>query len=793
MGVVYKARQKSLNRIVALKMILKGTFATPKDVARFRAEAEAAANLDHPHIVPIYEVGEHDGLQFFSMKFVEGTSLARAPRRDVRTEVALIATAAAAVHYAHQRGILHRDLKPSNVLLDPAGTPYVTDFGLAKRLTDTDRSITETGQLLGTPRYMAPEQAAMRKDLTVAADVYSLGVILYERLTGQPPFTGDNVLDVLRQVRETEAPRPSTIMPGLDRDLETVVLKCLEKEPAKRYPAACGLAEELERWLRGEPIQARPVGQMERAWRWCKRNPQIAGFTTAIAATLLIGTVVATTFGVIANKRAVGERRERVRAEGAEDKLEAALARSLIRPLDPVYDHLLSEPEVETLWELAATDNERLRIRALEEAVRTEWGATQLRSRSKWALVGAVGLDSRRREEAERVLMAAMNDATKSLPHRTGIAWVVLELAYEGSPTQRDSVAVIYQGWAAEPDEIHRAAWRQQLLQKTEQLGATYAGGLLTLALEKEYDSNSCQQLAEALAAVAGRLAPADTARVCADAARLLIPKLAKTPNLPQRSDLYAGFAAVAVRLAPADAAHILTLVSEKKTIPNRSFFVALIARQLAPADASRVLTQALEKETDSDGIWALATALAAVTEQLAPPDAARVCSYAAPVLIQDLEKEPGSNAQMNLAKGLAAVVERLAPADAARACADAARLLMLAMEKETKSDARTRLAGGLVAVAGRMAPADAARVCADATRLLTVTLEKEPHSPSRWELAEGLAIMASGVALSSRELDPAETRRVCGEVARQLMHALEKETVSLAKSLFHKGVLALE
>jgi serine/threonine protein kinase len=173
MGVVYKARQKSLNRIVALKMILKGTFATPTDAARFRAEAEAAANLDHPHIVPIYEVGENDGLQFFSMKFVEGASLARAPRGDVPTEVARLATAAAAVHYPHQRGMLHRDLKPSNVLLDPAGTPFVTDFGLAKRLSDTDRLLWESGQLLGTPRYMAPEQAAKRKDLTVAADVYS--------------------------------------------------------------------------------------------------------------------------------------------------------------------------------------------------------------------------------------------------------------------------------------------------------------------------------------------------------------------------------------------------------------------------------------------------------------------------------------------------------------------------------------------------------------------------------------------------------------------------------------------
>src|SRR5262249_17773086 len=187
MGIVYKARQVSLNRIVALKMILAGSFASSRDVQRFRSEAEAAANLDHPHIVPIYEVGEHEGQQYYSMKFVEGTSLAKHPRSDPRREADGMVDVVRAVHHAHQRGVLHRDLKPSNVLVDSHGTRLVTDFGLAKRLASGDRSFTETGQVLGTPKYMAPEQAAGRKDLTVAADVYSLGVILYERLTGQTP------------------------------------------------------------------------------------------------------------------------------------------------------------------------------------------------------------------------------------------------------------------------------------------------------------------------------------------------------------------------------------------------------------------------------------------------------------------------------------------------------------------------------------------------------------------------------------------------------------------------------
>jgi WD40 repeat protein/tRNA A-37 threonylcarbamoyl transferase component Bud32 len=307
MGVVYKARQASLNRVVALKMILKGELATPRDVARFRAEAEAAAHLDHPHIVPIYEVGEHDGQHYYAMRYVEGTALTRRPRAEARQEAGLLATVARAVHHAHQHGILHRDLKPSNILVDAAGTPLVADFGLAKRV-DAEGSLTESGALVGTPRYMAPEQAAGRKDLTVAADVYSLGVVLYERLTGQTPFSGETMLELLRQVREAEPPRPSSITPGLNRDLETICLKCLEKDPAKRYASAEALADDLERWLRGEPIQARPVGQAERWWRWCRRNPGWAVATAAAFLALATATAFSGLYAVAQKRQADSEK-----------------------------------------------------------------------------------------------------------------------------------------------------------------------------------------------------------------------------------------------------------------------------------------------------------------------------------------------------------------------------------------------------------------------------------------------------------------------------------------------------
>jgi tRNA A-37 threonylcarbamoyl transferase component Bud32 len=287
MGVVYRATQISLNRPVAVKMILAGRLASPADVARFRSEAEAAANLDHPHIVPIYEVGEHQGQHYFSMKRVEGGDLTQhlpRLREDRRAAARLVAAVAEAVHHAHQRGILHRDLKPRNILLDAEGQPQVTDFGLAKRL-GAGSDLTQSGAVLGTAAYMAPEQARAEKGLTTAVDVYSLGAIFYELLTGRAPFRGATPTETILRLLQDEPEQPRAVNPRIDRDLETICLKCLQKDPLRRYGSAEALAEDLHRWLEGRPIAARPVGKAQRVWRWCRRNPALA---TAAAMIVLI-------------------------------------------------------------------------------------------------------------------------------------------------------------------------------------------------------------------------------------------------------------------------------------------------------------------------------------------------------------------------------------------------------------------------------------------------------------------------------------------------------------------------
>jgi WD40 repeat protein len=318
MGVVYRARQLSLNRIVALKVVLHGPFSSPDFVRRFRNEAQVVASLHHPNIVTVYEVGEQGGNHFLSLEYVEGRSfagLAGDRPLPARRAAAYLKTITEAVEHAHQRGVLHRDLKPSNILLDIFDQPRVTDFGLAK-LANGDAELTATGEVLGSPSYMPPEQAAGKfSDSTPQSDVYSLGAILYELLTGRPPFQGETLQSILSQVQNDEPVPPQRLNPNVPEDLQTICLKCLQKEPARRYATARELAGDLGRFLAGEPVLARPVSVPERIWLWCRHRPRAAAMSAALAGTVVLGLA-----GIIwqwrqAESHAQGEARQRLIAE----------------------------------------------------------------------------------------------------------------------------------------------------------------------------------------------------------------------------------------------------------------------------------------------------------------------------------------------------------------------------------------------------------------------------------------------------------------------------------------------
>ena len=295
-GVVYRARQKSLNRTVALKVIGLGQWATQAHLKRFRREAESAANLDHPCIVPIYEVGEREGSCYFSMKFIDGGQLDEVAKRtpiSIRNAAELIAKLARTVHYAHEHGVLHRDIKPGNILLDAKGEPHLTDFGLA-RLLETKSTVTHTMDVLGTPSYMAPEQASGRNEQpSSATDIYGLGAVLYQLLTGHPPFAGGTSYETIRLLLDTEPRQPRLWNRKVDRELSTICLKCLEKDPKLRYSSALALAEDLEHWLKHEPIRAKRSGFFTYAGKWVRRNPSIAVLATLLVA-LAVGMDVMT-------------------------------------------------------------------------------------------------------------------------------------------------------------------------------------------------------------------------------------------------------------------------------------------------------------------------------------------------------------------------------------------------------------------------------------------------------------------------------------------------------------------
>jgi hypothetical protein len=702
MGVVYRARQAGLGRVVALKMIVAGPYAGEEEVARFRREAEAVARLQHPNIVQIFEVGQSHGLPYFSLEFVDGGSLADqlavAPLA-ARRAAALVETLALAMHHAHRQGIVHRDLKPANVLLAADGTPKITDFGLAKRL-EVPSGQTRTGAVVGTPGYMAPEQAGGKnREVGPAADVYALGAILYECLTGRPPFRGATVLETLEQVWTREPVPPSRLQPKVSRDLETICLKCLQKDPRKRYPSAQELADDLQRWQAGGPIRARPVGRLERAAKWVRRNPTMAGLLAAVAVAMATGTAVSIAFAVeAAHQTQVARRNEAAAIETKSNleqanasllrttseleqvnagldrsraELEKTLARSILRPLGLISPRRgevlmpLLPPEEKALWELANNRGQRTWYHLVAASLRDPTTARQLRERAPYALHAAVGLDADKRAEMDRLF--AQQLGPEGLPHdlQQDAAMVAAEL---GGLTPQTAGLVARQLARIITQETDFNALRryvQALSQVAPRLRPAEAGEAarrLADAMTVQADPFCLYWLARGLAAVAPRLG-ADEAGW---PARALIGALSEEQNAHRLHWLAEGLFAVALQMPSArePAGALLQALESRPNVTTAQALASMLVR-LAPRPGSELLARrlldALTRETDPAALEYLETALVQETSGLRPAEAARALGQQVTVM-RNRADQRRPLASRSLARSLTAAAESADP-----------------------------------------------------------------------------------------------------------------------------------
>jgi len=567
MGVVYRARHLGLGRPCALKLILPG--AADDALARFETEARALARLSHPGVVQVYEIGTHGGLPFMALEFCAGGSLeARLAKNPLpaRAAAELVRALAEAVQAAHAAGVVHRDLKPGNVLLADDARPKLTDFGLAKRLDEAGR--TAPGTVMGSPSYMPPEQAQARPDVGPPADVYSLGAILYECLAGRPPFRAATFHDTLAQVVHAEPVPVRSLNPAVPHDLETIAHKCLQKEPSQRYASAQALADDLGRFLRHEPIHARPVGALGRAARWVRRNPAVA--TLAAVAALLVVSLVGLAAGWAMS------------LESSNDRLRTSIASGWVRSLaEESSPPPLSESEIGSLTELAETEVEALRLRFLAEAARTPLGVRKFRLRAEYALQAVLGLNSARRRAAEQLLRERFGAVDLGEEGRDDLALVLaalrsdaprpagLGVAFLGPPGNAE--VEVRGSEPAEPrdpgaarrlaEELRQTADPATILRLAAGLDARgdaeagrTAGAVFVRSLGKWAGTEVGVPLARGLADLAGRMDRRDAARLLADA-------LATTTDPEALAPLADGLDARADGLGPADAADAATAV----------------------------------------------------------------------------------------------------------------------------------------------------------------------------------------------------------------------------------------
>jgi hypothetical protein len=789
MGVVYKARQRALKRLVALKMILSGDLASPQELGRFRREAEAVARLQHPNIVQVYEVGEYGGRPFFSLEFVNGGTLATYLGKRLpgpKQAAALVRKLARAMHAVHECSVVHRDLKPANVLLTANGAPKITDFGLAKKL-DEDAGQTHSGAIMGTPSYMAPEQASGgTARATPLADVYALGAILYECLTARPPFKAATVARTLRQVLEDEPVAPRRLKPAVPRDLETICLKCLEKKPAKRYATAKALAEDLDNWLAGRPIVARPAGRVERLVKWARRRPTVAALLAGLVLALTLGTALTAYFKFVAERRTQDakasaelaseteeqkneEKRKRMEEEQKANEVrklkEATQARTLLLALGHQPNVPPNDSELEALWQLAESPSDNVRLLFIEYALQQPERLRQLRNRKELALHAAVGLDRERRQRIENLVLARLQDHQADRAFHEDCALVGIALGEVSPAFVTAAYPVVVDGIDKSTDQLQLSSLARALTALAGRLDPKEAAGgarAVVEAMSKTNDPTSLSSLTQALVVLAGRLGPTEAARALVEGMEKANMTMASWFN--PRPSLAQALAALANRLEPGAAAATARRVVEvmgKSLDPNalpslENALAALVGRLDGKevAIAARRVIEAIKESGNQISISRLALALAVFAGRLEAKEA----EEAAAAVIEAMRNPSNSIALPFLEKALAALGSRLEPKEAAVLARPVVEAIM---KNPDDPSVLSPMALALAALAGRLEAKEAAAAARTVAEALT-----KPHvyPDSMVPLAQALAALAG-------RLEP----QAAGATARRVVEAMEK------------------